>query len=106
MQYRLGKVFDSQTGSHQFSVYRWLSSVGFGALASGTLLAIATIMPVEAAHCSVSHQSKHYCLASADASAPEQKLRVGVAGSGPFVIKDEGKIKGISIDIWKTMRQA
>ncbi len=30
-----------------------------------------------------------------------QKLRVGVAGSAPFVIKDGNKFKGISLDIWQ-----
>ncbi|MGK7878372.1 MAG: transporter substrate-binding domain-containing protein [Xenococcaceae cyanobacterium] len=45
-------------------------------------------------------------LASLPASAQGQKLQVGVAGSAPFVIKDEGKIKGISIDIWEEIASA
>ena len=45
-------------------------------------------------------------LASLPASAQGQKLQVGVAGSAPFVIEDEGKIKGISIDIWKEIALA
>ncbi len=46
-------------------------------------------------------------LASLPASAQGQKLKVGVAGTAPFVIKkEEGKIKGISIDIWKEIALA
>ncbi len=104
------KVFDSQTRSCQFSVSLWLSSLVFGVFAGGTLrlcpcyhsVTVATVMPVEAADCSLSHRSGDRCLASVSASAQGQKLKVGVAGTAPFVIrKEEGKFKGISIDIWK-----
>ena len=111
------KVFDSPTRSRQFSVSLWLSFVVFGALAGGAQLlrqgchsaasaTVATAMPVEAADCPLPHRSGERCLASVNASAPEQKLRVGVAGSAPFVIEDEGKIKGISLDIWKEIASA
>lgn len=32
-----------------------------------------------------------------------QKLRVGAAGSAPFIIKDESDLKGIGIDVWQQM---
>ncbi|MEB3887142.1 transporter substrate-binding domain-containing protein [Lyngbya sp. CCY1209] len=37
--------------------------------------------------------------------APAQSLRVGVAGSAPFVIVEDSTIKGISIDIWQDIAQ-
>ena len=40
-------------------------------------------------------------LVTVPAPVPAQKLRVGVAGSAPFVIKDGDEFKGISLDIWK-----
>ncbi len=103
------KFFHIPTGSRQFSMSGWRSSVVFSAVAVRILsasAALATLMPVEAAECPLPHRSGERCLASVSASAQEQKLRVGVAGSAPFVIEDEGKIKGISIDIWKTLASA
>ncbi len=40
-------------------------------------------------------------LVTAPAPVQGQKLRVGVAGSAPFVIKDDDEFKGISLDIWQ-----
>ncbi|MGK7916277.1 MAG: transporter substrate-binding domain-containing protein [Prochloraceae cyanobacterium] len=40
-------------------------------------------------------------LVTVPAPVQAQKLRVGVAGSAPFVIKDGDEFKGISLDIWK-----
>ncbi|MGC9526503.1 MAG: transporter substrate-binding domain-containing protein [Limnospira sp.] len=37
--------------------------------------------------------------------APAQSLRVGVAGTSPFVIVEDSTIKGISIDIWQDIAQ-
>ena len=40
-------------------------------------------------------------LVTVPAPVQAQKLRVGVAGSAPFVIKDDDEFKGISLDIWE-----
>ena len=41
------------------------------------------------------------CLVNFPTPVLGQKLRVGVAGSPPFVIEESDKFKGISIEIWK-----
>ncbi len=89
------EIFDSPTHSSQFSGSRWLFSLLLGMVAGSALTATV------AADCTIAHQAGARCLVSLSASAQEPKLRVGVAGSPPFVIKDEKKIKGISIDLWK-----
>ena len=70
--------------SHQLSRLHWL----YG-LALGIITVAATMIPVKAAEITV--------------PTPIQgsKLRVGVAGSAPFVIKDKDEFKGISLDIWQ-----
>jgi polar amino acid transport system substrate-binding protein len=39
-------------------------------------------------------------------SAPEGRLRVGVAGDAPFVVREGGEIEGISVDIWQAVAES
>ncbi len=45
-------------------------------------------------------------LVTVPAPVQGQKLRVGVAGSAPFVLKDGDKFQGISLDIWKEIARS
>ncbi|MGK7945495.1 MAG: transporter substrate-binding domain-containing protein [Microcystaceae cyanobacterium] len=84
-----------------FPMFRRLTSVMLGSFACGAVSAIATTLPVEALDCSLSEESANYCLLSENPSPQQQTLRVGVAGSAPFIVKDEDNIQGISLDVWK-----
>ncbi len=46
------------------------------------------------------------CFVSAPLSGKAEKLRVGVTGSAPFVIKEGDEIQGISLDIWQEVAQS
>ncbi len=66
------KFFHIPTGSRQFSMSGWRSRVVFSAVAVRILSAIAalaTLMPVEAAECPLTHRSGARCLAAMSASA-------------------------------------
>ena len=82
------QFINNQIPSHQLSRPCWL----YG-LALGLITVAATMIPVKATEITV------------PAPVQESKLRVGVAGSAPFVIKDEDEFKGISLDIWQEITQ-
>ena len=97
-----------------FSMSSWLSARIFRKIARGAVFLIAggtvsvstmvlTVIPVKALTSQLPPQSTQDSLSSPQVDNQEQKLRVGVAGSPPFVIRNNGKFKGISIDIWKVI---
>ena len=82
------QFINNQMSSHQLSRLHWLQG-----LVLGVITITATMIPVKAQEITV--------------PAPIQgsKLRVGVAGSAPFVIKNDDEFKGISLDIWQEIAQ-
>lgn len=82
------QFINNQISSHQLSRLHWLQG-----LVLGVITITATMIPVKAQEITV--------------PAPIQgsKLRVGVAGSAPFVIKNDDEFKGISLDIWQQIAQ-
>ena len=82
------QFINNQISSHQLSRLHWLHG-----LVLGVITITATMIPVKAQEITV--------------PAPIQgsKLRVGVAGSAPFVIKNDDEFKGISLDIWQQIAQ-
>jgi polar amino acid transport system substrate-binding protein len=92
----------------------WLSSRIFRKMARGAVLIVAggtvsvsaalvTVRPVQALTSQLLSQSTQDSLSSPQLDDEEATLRVGVAGSPPFVINDNGNFQGISIDIWKVI---
>ena len=88
----------------KFSMFDELGSRIFRTItkrAVSVSITLVTIMPVVIPASKISAQSLPNSLSPTEVDNQEQKLKVGVAGSPPFVIKEEGELTGISIDIWK-----
>ena len=78
----------------------------FSIITGGTLSITATmvtVIPVEALTNQPSSLFAQNSLPPVEKEKQPEKLRVGVAGSPPFVIRNNGEIQGISIDIWKAI---